>query len=155
MVTRRRFPLATPKIGAWEKIRGAGPKRSFRRPAPGATPRTRPEERPRKLTRRSASPRGNVFRMMASVSRAGMSSRRADAAPDTLEHCVRRAHTQSYCNYHTRTHRAMFRCKISREFERRPAPHFDLYLGSFYPISHTRTLQGLQMETITATELFC
>src|SRR5271169_462522 len=32
----------------------------------------RPELRPRKLTRRSASPRGKVFRMMASVSRAGM-----------------------------------------------------------------------------------
>src|SRR3989442_10974445 len=64
------------------------------RRAPAATPRTRPEERPKKLTRRSASPRGNVFRMMASVSRAGMSSRRADAAPDTLQHSVRNARTR-------------------------------------------------------------
>src|SRR5947208_13040620 len=47
------------------------------------------DERPRKLTRRSASPRGNVFRMMASVSRAGMSSRRADAAPDQLPFSAR------------------------------------------------------------------
>src|SRR5271157_6552890 len=38
----------------------------------------RPDERPRKLTRRSASPSGKVFRMMASVSRAGIGCRRAD-----------------------------------------------------------------------------
>src|SRR5208337_2178303 len=37
----------------------------------------RPDERPRKLTRRSASPSGKVFRMMASVSRAGIGCRRA------------------------------------------------------------------------------
>src|SRR5271166_3564291 len=37
----------------------------------------RPELRPRKLTRRSASPSGKVFKMMASVSRAGMKCRRA------------------------------------------------------------------------------
>src|SRR5215471_10964522 len=39
----------------------------------------RPDVRPKKLTRRSASPSGNVFRMMASVSRAGMNCRRADS----------------------------------------------------------------------------
>src|SRR4029077_715844 len=73
---------------------GAYPDRFFKRRAPAATPRIRPEERPKKLTRRSASPRGNVFRMMASVSRAGMSSRRADAAPDALQHSVRNARTR-------------------------------------------------------------
>src|SRR5579863_5940043 len=46
------------------------------RRAPAATPRMRPELRPRKLTRRSASPSGKVFKMMASVSRAGMKCRR-------------------------------------------------------------------------------
>src|SRR5215468_11232007 len=46
------------------------------RRAPAATPRIRPELRPRKLTRRSASPSGKVFKMMASVSRAGMKCRR-------------------------------------------------------------------------------
>src|SRR3984893_19376096 len=44
----------------------------------------RPDDRPRKLTRRSASPRGKVFRMMASVSRAGIRCRRADAASNTM-----------------------------------------------------------------------
>src|SRR4029077_3359747 len=43
------------------------------RRAPEAAPRIRPELRPRKLTRRSASPNGKVLRMMASVSLAGMS----------------------------------------------------------------------------------
>src|SRR5580704_4132554 len=47
------------------------------RRAPAATPRMRPEVRPKKLTRRSASPNGKVFRMMASVSRAGMQCGRA------------------------------------------------------------------------------
>src|SRR5467141_1338157 len=61
------------------------------RRAPAATPRTRPDARPRKLTRRSASPSGNVFRMMASVSRAGMSCRRADAASNELRHTARNA----------------------------------------------------------------
>src|SRR5882724_6383356 len=42
------------------------------RRAPEAAPRIRPELRPRKLTRRSASPSGKVFRMIASVSLAGM-----------------------------------------------------------------------------------
>jgi sulfofructose kinase len=56
------------------------PNRFFRRRAPLATPRKRPEVRPRKLTRRSASPSGKVLRMMASVSRAGMTGRRADSA---------------------------------------------------------------------------
>src|SRR5215470_17720652 len=46
------------------------------RRAPAATPRMRPELRPKKLTRRSASPSGKVFKMMASVSRAGMKCRR-------------------------------------------------------------------------------
>src|ERR1700675_741882 len=45
------------------------------RRAPAATPRMRPEVRPRKLTRRSASPSAKVLRMMASVSRAGMKCR--------------------------------------------------------------------------------
>src|SRR5439155_2732512 len=71
---------------------------------PAATPRTRPDERPRKLTRRSASPRGNVFRMMASVSLAGMSSRRADAAPDNLERAVRSARTRRAIVITTRAH---------------------------------------------------
>src|SRR5262249_42801422 len=54
------------------------------RRAPAATPRRRPDERPKKLTRRSASPSGHVFRMMASVSRAGiMSARRQRVA-----HCA-------------------------------------------------------------------
>src|ERR1700693_5385980 len=51
----------------------------MRRP-PEATPRMRPEERPRKLTRRSSSPSGKVFKMMASVSRAGMRCRRAEVS---------------------------------------------------------------------------
>src|SRR3974390_3354068 len=51
----------------------------FIRRAPAATPRMRPEVRPRKRTGRSASPSGKVFRMMASVSRAGIRSRRADS----------------------------------------------------------------------------
>src|ERR1700719_4751934 len=45
----------------------------------------RPEVRPRKLTRRSASPSAKVLRMMASVSRAGMKCRR-----DRLERVVRK-----------------------------------------------------------------
>src|SRR5215467_5924266 len=62
------------------------------RRAPAATPRRRPDERPKKLTSRSASPSGNVFKMMASVSRAGiMSARRQRFA-----HCaaLRKPQTQ-------------------------------------------------------------
>src|SRR5216684_1364262 len=55
------------------------------RRAPAATPRMRPEVRPRKLTRRSASPSAKVLRMIASVSRAGMKCRR-----DRLERAVRK-----------------------------------------------------------------
>src|SRR4029450_10675118 len=40
----------------------------------------RPDERPKKLTRGSASPKGKVFKMMASVSLAGILCRRADCA---------------------------------------------------------------------------
>src|SRR6266853_1375102 len=86
------------------------------RRAPEATPRTRPDERPKKLTRRSASPKGKVFRMMASVSRAGMSSRRADAAPDKIAILhPKHAHTQNYCNYHTRPYCAIFTVETSIE----------------------------------------
>src|SRR5215469_14166027 len=60
------------------------------RRAPAATPRSRPEARPKKLTRRSASPSGNVFRMMASVSRAGMTCRRADGASLSARHNIHR-----------------------------------------------------------------
>src|SRR5260370_19434040 len=68
--------------------------------------------------------------MMASVSRAGMSCRRADAAPDKLRYSVRIAHTRNYCNYHTRTHRATFPWKISLQIqpqvgEKRKITHFD------------------------------
>src|SRR5271170_4384136 len=58
------------------------------RRAPAATPRIRPEVRPKKLTRRSASPSEKVFKMMASVSLAGMSCRRADAAPNAMHNYV-------------------------------------------------------------------
>src|SRR5579863_3032818 len=54
----------------------------------------RPELRPKKLTRRSASPSEKVFRMMASVSLAGMKCRRADAAPDHPLRYVRFARTR-------------------------------------------------------------
>src|SRR5208282_3288366 len=50
--------------------------------------------RPKKLTRRSASPSEKVFKMMASVSLAGMSCRRADAFPDNLQTHVRTARTR-------------------------------------------------------------
>src|SRR5258708_37207810 len=60
------------------------------RRAPAATPRMRPEVRPRKLTRRSASPSAKVFRMMASVSRAGMKFGR-----DRLERAVRKVSEQA------------------------------------------------------------
>src|SRR5258708_4415369 len=58
--------------------------------APAATPRMRPEVRPRKLTRRSASPSAKVLRMMASVSRAGMKCRR-----DRLERGIRKVSGQA------------------------------------------------------------
>src|SRR5579862_4144169 len=60
------------------------------RRAPAATPRMRPELRPRKLTRRSASPSAKVFKMMASVSRAGMKCRR-----DRLKRRVRKVSGQA------------------------------------------------------------
>src|SRR5882757_495657 len=60
------------------------------RRAPAATPRMRPEVRPRKLTRRSASPSAKVLRMMASVSRAGMKCRR-----DRLERGIRKVSGQA------------------------------------------------------------
>src|SRR5580704_5584423 len=60
------------------------------RRAPAATPRMRPEVRPRKLTRRSASPSAKVFKMMASVSRAGMKCRR-----DRLGRAVRKDSEQA------------------------------------------------------------
>src|SRR6266403_1669482 len=50
----------------------------------------RPEVRPRKLTRRSASPSAKVLRMMASVSRAGMKCRR-----DRLERGIRKVSGQA------------------------------------------------------------
>src|SRR5258707_363547 len=60
------------------------------RRAPAATPRMRPEVRPRKLTRRSASPSAKVLRIMASVSRAGMKCRR-----DRLERGIRKVSGQA------------------------------------------------------------
>src|SRR5258705_7491520 len=60
------------------------------RRAPAATPRMRPEVRPRKLTRRSASPSAKVLRIMASVSRAGMKCRR-----DRLERGIRKVSRQA------------------------------------------------------------
>src|SRR5215469_3883548 len=63
----------------------------------------RPELRPRKLTRRSASPSGKVFRMMASVSRAGMRCRRADILRKvTAALRGNRAPVQNLITYHTR-----------------------------------------------------
>src|SRR5882724_8014747 len=62
--------------------------------APPATPRMRPDVRPTKLTRRSASPRGYVFKMMASVSRAGIRCRRADATSNAIPKPVRTARTR-------------------------------------------------------------
>jgi hypothetical protein len=68
-----------------DKISSVDPYRFLILRAPEATPRIRPDVRPKKLTRRSASPSEKVFKMIASVSLAGMSCRRADASPDTLE----------------------------------------------------------------------
>src|ERR1700720_273929 len=67
------------------------------RRAPAATPRMRPEVRPRKLTRRSASPSAKVLRMMASVSRAGMKCRR-----DRLERGTRKVSGQAERTCRTR-----------------------------------------------------
>src|SRR5260221_14424704 len=67
------------------------------RRAPAATPRMRPEVRPRKLTRRSALPGGKVFRMMASVSRAGMNFGR-----DRLGRAVRKVSEQARRTCRTR-----------------------------------------------------
>src|SRR5271156_3995307 len=64
------------------------------RRAPEATPRMRPELRPKKLTRRSASPSEKVFKMMASVSLAGMSCRRADAFTNDFQSHVRFVRTR-------------------------------------------------------------
>src|SRR6202007_3453809 len=76
--------------------------------APPATPRMRPEVRPRKLTRRSASPSGKVFRMMASVSRAGMRCRRADILRKvTAALRGNRAPVQNLITYHTQGGMAM------------------------------------------------
>jgi len=63
----------------------------------------RPEVRPTKLTRRSASPSGKVFRMMASVSRAGMRCRRADILRKvTAALRGNRAPIENLITYHTR-----------------------------------------------------
>src|SRR6266849_5091739 len=94
MRTNSRVSFSTYQICTCERTSSAEPKRFFSRRAPAATPRIRPEERPRKLTRRSASPSGNVFRMMASVSRAGMSCRRADLASNEFQHTARTARTR-------------------------------------------------------------
>src|SRR5215469_11824854 len=65
----------------------------------------RPEARPRKLTRRSASPKGKVFRMMASVSRAGMRNVGAPTAwraqTYTAATRAKRARVQNITTYHT------------------------------------------------------
>src|SRR6184192_4431597 len=98
MRTNSRVSRSTYQIRTCESISRVEPKRLFRRRAPAATPRSRPEVRPRKLTTRSASPSGNVFRMMASVSRAGMGSRRADAAPDNCE-TPSESHAHAELNY--------------------------------------------------------
>ncbi|PYU67506.1 MAG: hypothetical protein DMG49_18570 [Acidobacteria bacterium] len=55
--------------------------------------------------------------MMASVSRAGMSSRRADAAPDKLQHSVRNARTRRSIVITTR---ALFVQYFRGEFRRKP-----------------------------------
>src|SRR5882724_486884 len=94
MRTSSRVSFSTYQIWTCERTSSVEPYRFFMRRAPAATPRTRPDARPRKLTRRSASPSGNVFRMMASVSRAGMSCRRADAASNELPHNARTACTR-------------------------------------------------------------
>src|SRR5206468_11099448 len=52
-----RVSRSTYQIRTCESISRVEPKRLFRRRAPAATPRSRPEVRPRKLTTRSASPR--------------------------------------------------------------------------------------------------
>src|SRR5208282_2330134 len=75
----------------------------------------RPEVRPRKLTRRSASPSGKVLRIMASVSRAGMRNvgaptLRSEAGRNaTTGFHAKRAHVQDFISYHTRTRIAMRR----------------------------------------------
>src|SRR5215469_4851752 len=70
------------------------------RRAPAATPRMRPELRPKKLTRRSASPSGKVFKMMASVSRAGMKCRRARLRRDKQRFSAQAGHT-CRTNFHS------------------------------------------------------
>src|SRR5258707_15881991 len=67
------------------------------RRARAATPRMRPDVRPRKLTRRSASPSAKVFKMMASVSRAGMKCQR-----DRLERGIGKASGQAGRTYRTK-----------------------------------------------------
>src|ERR1700676_70157 len=89
------------------------------RRAPAATPRILPEARPRKLTSRSASPSGKVFKIMASVSRAGMKflarrhPHRASYRPELCKHA-------NMYNYHTRNARAMCarrKAEIDEEFQ--------------------------------------
>src|SRR5271163_2648619 len=111
MRTRSRVSRSTYQICTCDRTSSVDPYLFFNRRAPEATPRTRPEVRPKKLTRRSASPRGKVFRMMASVSRAGMSGRRADDALATAITRSIRTRTQDSFNYHTRSHSAIFRAK--------------------------------------------
>src|SRR5207249_10329819 len=90
LFARSRVSFSTFQILTCERSSSDDPYRFFSRRAPPATPRMRPEVRPKKLTRRSASPSGNVFRMMASVSRAGMNCRRADSgSPFTRQSALR------------------------------------------------------------------
>ncbi|OLB93882.1 MAG: hypothetical protein AUI02_06055 [Acidobacteria bacterium 13_2_20CM_2_57_12] len=83
-----------------------------------------------------------------------MSSRRADAAPDNLERAVRSARTRRAIVITTRAHVAQcfgarFLANSSEDLRR------ILICILVYPILHTGTLQGLQMEAITAAKLFC
>jgi hypothetical protein len=65
-----------------------------------------------------------------------MSSRRADAAPDKIAILhPKHAHTQNYCNYHTRPYGAIFTVENSREIRRVGAAqlekaHFEIALSS-------------------------
>src|SRR5208282_974358 len=90
MRTRSRVSFSMYQTWTCERISSVEPYRFLIRRAPEATPRMRPDVRPKKLTRRSASPSEKVFKIMASVSLAGMICRRADAAPDTLRSDMQR-----------------------------------------------------------------
>jgi hypothetical protein len=59
---------------------------------------------------------------MASVSRAGIRCRRADAASNALQTCPNRTHTQNYFTYHTRKRDAI----LSVEKEAGAAKYFML-----------------------------